>query len=57
MTTTNIYAYPTGGVPRFGQNTTKAEFDNYSAPSIGDLMKKFLETDRFGNQVPLTTAC
>lgn len=26
----------------FGQNTTKAEFDNYSAPSIGDLMKKFL---------------
>lgn len=25
-----------------GQNTSKVEFDNYSAPSIGDLMKKFL---------------
>ncbi|MFN3488711.1 MAG: helix-turn-helix domain-containing protein [Emticicia sp.] len=33
---------PSGGVPHFGTNTAKAEFDNYSAPSIGDLMKKFL---------------
>lgn len=33
---------PSGGVPYFSQNTPKAEFDNYSAPSIGDLMKKFL---------------
>ncbi|MDZ7935738.1 MAG: helix-turn-helix transcriptional regulator [Emticicia sp.] len=28
--------------PSLGLNTAKAEFDNYSAPSIGDLMKKFL---------------
>ena len=32
----------------FSQNSSKTDFDNYSAPSIGDLMKRFL-----GDEPPL----
>lgn len=38
----NDFEESKGGFPSFGTNPAKAEFDNYSAPSIGDLMKKFL---------------
>jgi len=31
-----------GDVPYFAQNSSNSKFDTYSAPSIGDLMKKFL---------------
>jgi hypothetical protein len=48
----------TGGVPYFNQNSANPKFDNYSAPSIGDLMKKFLgdepQVNSERNQEPKT---